>query len=270
MQTQTSSQRPYEFPVSLQKTFTAEGHEVPRARAVVRGDTNKPISVVSSVYRLITHKEIMDQAFQYVKVIGEPQVQYFMKNDGAQLTAEFTFMDKTLAVRKGEMVGLRVYVDNNYQAKGAMKVRIGGLCMWCMNGAINHRDVFDINVSHIGKSDINFPAPELVMEGFKNTISGFKELSKIDLSEKQMIEYVDRARADRLIPGRAVKEFGGEHAKEHTAWALYNYFTYVITHQGGARLTQLGRINRLNRVGRWFQDNFLEPREKEVVNAREQ
>ena len=259
MQTLTKQQmKSYDFPVTLQKAFTAEGYEVPRARAVVREDTKQPIAVVSSSYRLITHTEIVDRAMDYVKAIGKADAKFHMHANGAKMLAEFTFLDKTLAVRKNEMVGLRVYVDNNYTAKGSMKVRIGGLCMWCLNGAINHQDVFDISVPHIGNAEIIFPEPKLVMDSFAKTIGDFKRLTAIRMSDIEMVEHVQNAADSHILPRSATKHFvAAEDRKEQSAWGLYNFFTNVITHKMNSRSTEIGRIKRLNNVGRWFGERFL-------------
>ena len=249
----------YDFPVSLQKTFTAEGREVPRSRAVVRGDTNEPIAVVSTSYRLIPHKDIMEQADKYVKTIGEPKANFYITGNGAKVVGEFTFMDKTLAVRKNELVGLRMYIDNNYNATGSMKVRIGGLCMWCMNGAVSHRDVFQLNVPHIGNHEITFPHPDQVFESFQNTIQSFKQLAEIPLSRERQIELTNTAAHHKIVPTKAFTGLNsGEDKIEESAWGLYNHFTYYITHKENSRSTAHGRITRLNNVGRWFDDVFIQ------------
>lgn len=243
----------YDFPVSLQPTFTKSGKEVPGRRVVVRDDTDLPIASVSTKYRLIEHKEVMSKAFDYVKTIGEPAVQFHVGQNGARAIGEFTFRDSTSEVRKGELVGLRVYVDNTYNAKGSLKVKIGGLCLWCLNGAVNYKGVFDLNVRHTGDAEIKFPTPDEVFANFKQTTERFRRLTEVALPAPQYTEYVAKAVEDSVIGEKAAEVL---QINEPTAWGMYNAFTYHITHRESSRATAIGKVNRLARVDRWFSEQF--------------
>lgn len=243
----------YDFPVSLQPTYTKSGKEVPGRRVVVRDDTDDPIAAVSTKYRLIEHKSVMEPALEYIKGFGDPIVNFHVGQKGARAIGEFTFRENTVEVRKGEMIGLRVYVDNTYNAKGSLKVKVGGLCLWCLNGAVNFKGVFDLNMRHTGAQEIKFPSTDELYESFRQTAKGFKQLASIALPAPQYTEYVAKAVQDNIISESTSEKL---QVNDPTAWGMYNAFTYHITHKESDRATAIGKINRLTRVDRWFAEQF--------------
>lgn len=248
----------YNFPVSLQPTYTKIGNqigqEIPRRRAVVRDDTGVPIASVSTKYKLVTHTEVFDQALKYVDRLGKPQSKFYIASNGAKAVGEFTYADKTLAVEKGDLVGLRVYIESSYNAKSAIKVRIGGLQLKCMNGLMQPKDVFDLSVRHSGAAAINFPDTDIVFGTFKKTIEDLSRLTHLELNESEYENWIDKAIDDSVIPESALNKMS--YGPEGTAWNLYSAFTHHITHQETSKATQIGKLNRLNRVTKWFDENF--------------
>ena len=115
----------YDFPVELQKVFTRGHKEVPRARAVIRKDTGDPIANVSDRYHLVSHKTVIDEAKSFVSLFGTPEEKFHMGTNGVTLVGEYTYKDITRAVRRNDLVGLRVYVENSYNTSKGICYRLG-------------------------------------------------------------------------------------------------------------------------------------------------
>src|SRR3954470_9200220 len=119
----------YEFDVEVEKVFLQSGVEVPGTRVVVRQDTGLPVATVSDKYMLVKHKTVMDAAEQFIGVFGEPERKYHMARGGARLVGEFTYRDRSnlIKVQKDDVVGLRVFVENSYNAEASVRVHVGAI-----------------------------------------------------------------------------------------------------------------------------------------------
>lgn len=243
----------FNFPVSLRPVFTAEGIEVPRVKAVVREDTKQPIANVSNRFKLITHAEVMEKAENFVRILGEPEVKYYPSSNGSILTAEYTYKELSEQVAKGDFVGLRVYIQNAYNATRSLIFRVGALRLVCLNGMIAPKDVFSITARHtIDMKDIEFPNPQQVLMGFQKMVKSCGELANIELSDDEVKTYAIRAVEENIVSEKALSA----PREDNTAWGLYNQFTYHINHNESNKATQLGKLNRLDRVSRWFGETF--------------
>jgi len=243
----------YNFPVSLQDIYTKSGKQVPRYKAVVRGDTDEPIATVSTKYKLIEHATVMDEAMKYVQRLGNPTSKFYLSGKGDRAVGEFTYADKTLAVQKGDMVGLRVYAESSYNGKQAIKVRIGGLRLVCMNGLMQPNDIFSLSVKHTGDVEFKFPEPEEIMDRFTRTISTLSNYSQMEIPGGQFREYAEMAVEEGVVVKKAIEKISDE---DRTVWDLYNHFTYHITHQESSKASYLGKMNRLNKVASWIEEKF--------------
>ena len=149
----------YAFPVELQNVFTKTGKVVPRRKAVVRTDDDKVIGSVSDRYKIFKHEDVMNQADSYISNMGKPEKKCYLTQDGASLTAEYTFRDTSLKIGDnagmGDVVGLRVYVQNSYNGKGALRFRIGAMVVKCLNGMVLPEDKFSLTYRHTKEIEVN-------------------------------------------------------------------------------------------------------------------
>lgn len=250
----------YNFPVEVEPVFTRGNQEVPRARAVVRQDNGVPIANVSTRYKLVKHDEVMGATEKFIKSIGgKPTRDLTISSGGAQLLAEYTFKDRTLALEKGDVVGFRAYVENSYNTKRAIKIRVGALVLACMNGMIIPKGEFDVSIRHDTRNAIDwdtvFPKPEQLLSTFSNEVSKWNLFAGLSLTENSYTAFAEKALNDGIVTDRALT--GVDRDKEYTAWALYNRFTYDITHQESGKASYINKVNRLARVARWMDNNFL-------------
>lgn len=243
----------YDFPVSLQPGYTKDGKEIPRLRTVVREDTNQPISYVSSKFTLVPHKEVMDAADSFVKQFGKPKVTFTLRNSGASLLGEYFFQDNTQAVALNDLVGLRVFIENAYNASRSLIIKIGGMRLKCFNGQAIAGSFFEFKQRHTGEVSLEFPDPDDVFNAFKLATTRWKELKQRELSPKDYTLYAEKAVEEHIIQKPVLSNLCRE--KDQTAWGLYNDFTYHISHESKAKA--FGKIARQERVDKWFSKEFL-------------
>ncbi|NDC22556.1 MAG: hypothetical protein EBZ49_00275 [Proteobacteria bacterium] len=236
----------YDFPVSLQNVYTRDGVEVPRVRAVVREDNNLPIAAVSNRYNLVLHKDVMNAAEGFVQKLGTPERKYMTSKNGAILIGEYTYANKTLAVRTGEVVGMRVYIKNAYNASMSVQFRVGALVLKCLNGMMSSKDMFSMTFRHTGTKGIEFPDPDSVIYGFQKSVESWKNLTDITWTPEVYREQLQRAINNNVIP-KAVENVLSE---GHSAWDLYNQMTYYVTHKSKA--SGIGAVRNLDRIADWF------------------
>jgi hypothetical protein len=242
----------YDFPVSIQDIYTKAGSQVPRVRAVVNDETGEALAPVSTKYALIEHKIVMDEALKFAEAFGAPQTRFFTSPRGDHALAEFTFMDKTLAIQKGDMVGLRVYAENSYNAKSSAKLQVGALRLACMNGMVMAKTAVALNIRHVGHPEVKFPDINSVWQKFTASTNTMQEYTKLSLGYNDFKSIAEEAVKEGVGTERALQSIkdGG------TVWDMYNMFTYDITHRESEKASYIGKVKRLNRVSQWFEDRF--------------
>ena len=241
----------YDFPVSLQKVYTKAGKEMPTVRAVVRDDTNEPIANVSNKYRLIPHMDVINAARGFISKLGTPTEGFHIAKNGALIVGEYVYKDITHAV-KDDFVGLRVFIENSYNAKKRLTVKIGGLVLKCTNGMVVPRDIYSMSIRHTGDNVIEWPDHGEILDKFGAESKKWIKYGQHDLKDKYD-DYLHKAVTDGVIHERALQ------APTHgtTVWDLYNQFTYHITHNESQRASQIGKIHRSEKVANWLEEIFV-------------
>lgn len=244
----------YNFPVKLVDVFTAEGQQVPRAKAVLRTDENRPIAAVSDRYRLITHEEIIDHSQNFMKKIGEYDVIHTLDKDGARVMSEYTFNDRTIDIGRGDVMALRAYVENSYNGTKAARIRLGAWRLICRNGMIIGKTAIDLVFRHAGQNQIDwsstFPHHELILDHFTQEGQKWKRYSSAQIKADTAGKIIAEATEQGIIPQKSAERFIEDLEPEVTFWDVYNLFTAEITHNVRAK-SYINRINRLERVSRW-------------------
>lgn len=247
----------YEFPVELQPVYTKRGKEITRNRAVVRTDTDTPISVVSSQYTLITHKEVVDAVKPFVRHFGEEEPDVLVERDGARIVSTFTFNNRTVTTNVGDTVALRVHAINSYDRSGSVLIRVAGMVLRCKNGMTVPAQGLQLSYRHSGKKvELEMPDPEIVWGEFQQGRVFWSKLETIDVRElpheqigKALIE--NKVLSNQALEDQDVKS---QIIAAKTGWDLYNALTYGITHKSKTRnrTSEILRQDRLNRIFKSF------------------
>lgn len=253
--------RIFDFPVSL-RHMNVDGVDVPKARAVFNEDTKQPICAVSDQYTLVPHSAVMDKAEEFFHKIGTPEIKYTMGDRGKNITAEVFFRDRTFEVAKNDLVGLKVFVRNSYDTSSAVKVQIGALRLVCLNGMVASRENFSFSHKHKGIVDIQLPDAEYVLESIATKSKQWASLTHADITHGDIDELRFQLKEQSIFGERAdeklAKMFGNYDSMDRkpiTAWDAYNNVTYILNHESN-KLSQIGKMNKLEKVDRYFQQVY--------------
>jgi len=250
-----SQETNYDFPVRLEKIYTAGGVEAPRVRAVVRADTAAPISVVSDQYKLITHADALHVTQGFMSRFGDVKPVYNLEKDGARLLATYTFKNQLITVPKvNDTVALRITVINSYDRATSLTYKIGAMVLRCLNGMTAPRGEFDLRFRHTtGLEDIVLPEPDLVFDAFNAAGRSWQRMSEDEISPRKRSFIIEQAMSLQVVSKKSMVVNQAEYDSSTTMWALYNAFTYSITHQ--FRGQESGRLQRLDRLNSVFTHN---------------
>lgn len=242
----------YAFPVALEKLYLQTGVEVPRIRSIVRQDTGDIVATVSDKYRLVKHETVMTAAESFINLFGQPERKYHLNRSGARLVGEFTYRDKRhlRTVQKGDIVGLKVFVENSYNTESAVRVQIGALVLSCLNGMVVPKSIYSYTCHHVfGKEELEFPSTDTVIEMYKSQTGVWKDYAERDLKSDGLsytsilttalaMDVITHGGRDRLADKPA-----------DTYWDLMQNMTFEATHRG--QISPIGRLARLERMDRF-------------------
>jgi len=247
----------YDFPVSLEDAYTRDGVPIPKVRVVMRGDTRTPLAAVSNKYLLVPHQEVISHAERLISGLGNPERKFFVTHGGAGLIGTFTYKEHLRTVKVGDQVDLRVYFENSYNTKCAVKISIGALVLSCSNGMVSSRAVYSYTLRHLGtrqtflRDSMSLPDPGEIMYAYERQAEVWKSYAdyKIPLDTSVSLgEDLIRARA---MPSAFLKSY----RPVYTVWDAMQQATYFVTHKS-PRLSPGGRMDRLARVSAFFEDKF--------------
>lgn len=244
----------YDFPVSLQPMFTKAGKEIPNLKAVIREDTDMPIAAVSNRYNLVSHTTVVTEAQQFIHQFGTPQEEYFLGRNGAVMVAQFTYKEHQVEVAKGDVVGLRVYVENSYNSQRSVRVRIGALVLSCMNGMVSDKGLFNFSFRHVGSETIKFPDPDEVLMTFNQETKFWQMLGDVRGKKPSAFEPLFMGAISRgLLTNQQNKALAERYPAPETLWDFNQAITYATTHMT-PKLSPIGRLTRLERLAKWMSE----------------
>lgn len=238
----------WNFPIELQELRTAPGGVVAaRTKALVRTDSNEILATVSTRYKPILYSEVIDQARAFTSAFGAPTERVALSKNGAVMCAEYTYMDKTFAVAKGDVVGLRVYINNSYNTSSSVTVRIGCLVLSCLNGMVASKDVYSYSWRHSMGTVIAFPEPKELLGAYTALSHTIDDYSNTALSSVQLLPALtDLAPVLGVASVTKVTEKIHSMGTKATVWDLMQASTYEITHCNKAGYVY--KLNKLSKV----------------------
>jgi hypothetical protein len=246
----------YEFPVSLQKLYTRDGNEAPRVQAVVREDTNEPLAVVGKRYQLIPHSDVVRQARSFINAMGTPTESFTVARNGAVMLGVLTYKEHTHTVAKGDTVGLRVYIENSYNATRSLNIRVGALVLSCLNGMVTPRNIYNYVWRHTTDVVIKFPDPGQILESFGKESNRWASYGDIALSSRsdqigEAYHQLEPVLGSGMLDA-VRRETNGE---GKTVWDFTQACTYQLTHTSKASM--VGKLNKLDAVSRIIDETLV-------------
>jgi hypothetical protein len=251
---------PADFPVTLKPLYysTGEGNAaacVPNRLAVVRGDTDRAISVVSDRYQLVPHQQllnIVDSATTYLDVGPVPRGIY-VDRGGARMRALFKFPSLARPISKDDDVCPCIKIQNTYDTTSRIMVHIGAFRFVCTILAVGGGGIFAGGFMAVHSGEIPV---EKIAEQLGSYLSNFDSIA--ETYRRWTKQRFDRDQLDTVIqvlPKRAgqVIEQGIRRSQVESVYAAYNIATNYATHRRRSVRTAFDLLERINRT---FQQQF--------------
>jgi len=246
----------YNFPVELQPIYSKDGDEIPGTQAVVRTDVKRPLCAVSSSYALLPHAEMLDATASYMRAFGESEMSINASADGIYMYAIFDFKARSMPMRVGDMVSLRLVAGNSYNGKSSASLNLSAEVLSCLNMVCASRGLFSHYIRHIGSLDLNFPEPDKVLETWELAGRRWDNMGALALPEFASSVILDDAELKNVVPAshtRAARD-GIASRDKSSAWDLHQDLTHYVTHV--SRIEYANRMKRLAKITDHFGEFF--------------
>ncbi len=242
----------YAFGVHEERLQTVSGIAIPDKKAIIRTDNNTVLSTVSEKYTVLKHEDFFKGAQEFINKIGTPSsITHGVGRGGKYYTCNIQFLDKTMAMKKGDVVGFNAYLINGYGDNVAAST-LGGLTrLQCMNGMVVSGTDYRISKNHNSFIEFEWPDPEKLIAAVRSGIDVYDEYAKLDMTEIDYANMLQRAIEEKVV-AESIKNINKE---ECSAWGLYNQMTQYVTHTSQAQLTS--KIRTLNKIDSWMREVFI-------------
>ncbi len=223
----------YDFPVEL-APIKANNIVIPKKVAVIRTDTNKPVGVVSNLYGLLKHKDVVD-SFREALSNQRYEEKIEVIKDGAHLFATYKLPEIQYEVKKGDFVAMQFVAKNSYDGTKSFSLMLGALRLVCLNGMVIGKEFFSYTQRHISAGitfvdtgNLKDRISELISH-FKNSIPVMTQMSntKLDLSNESLFDD-NKLLIPKYLLTSAKEIF--EKRADDSVWEYYNSLTYAISH----------------------------------------
>ena len=202
-------------------------------KMLVRSDTNEPISVMSTDYKLVTNKELLEAALplidQYGGVVPEPNINKELEISrvfgNARSMFAFDFPNHTVEIANNDILHPRITLINSYDGSKRVGFRYGAYRLVCSNGMTvgSYQQEQFLHLNSTAQLDNLGDLVKNVFENMESAVEGFRSMTEQKLSMKDVNNFV------KLFPQRMRGEVYGQ-LKSGNAWDVYNAGTYVTTH----------------------------------------
>ena len=232
------------FNVHTEPLFTQGGARVKDRVAIVNSDTQSPLSIVSTKYKVVSNDDVVKatlQAIDYAQLdTTDADVLVQTSHGGAKSMVRIQLPAYSI-LANGNKTNLEIVTLNSYDGSWKYSSRAGGIRLACLNGQVMGKMIGTYSQFHNNSLNVSRGAEQLVrmIGDFNKSEEWFLAL----MNRKVTVEDVEQL-ACRFIniplahkdDSRMVKkllELYDAYAREMgaNAYAVYNAFTDFITHR---------------------------------------
>ena len=236
------AESPLYFPVSSRAVSVADasGDAKPAAafQAIVREDTGAVLGIHGQKYKLVANEPLyrgFDNALRRSGIdLREMIVTDHVNYGGRRVIRDYQFPTVTTEPRVGDIVQLKVSVINSFDSVNAFTAQVGGLRLWCLNGAVSLHGASSVYGRHTSGFDTARALEKInrALEQYMLNAYSWSEWAGRDINDTvvstafEAFPDVNNTMLQRL---QTAWETESGHAG-NTVWALYNALTRWSTH----------------------------------------
>lgn len=238
----------YDFDVHQEPLLTTDGKRTGYF-GMVRRDTAEPITlgVCTEQYGVVKNADLIEMVETNLDnhpLLKKYEAKKFVVKDGARFYGRYDFPDfkthlKPVGQRaKGDVLGLRLTVNNSYDRSSRVSLSLGFLRLVCENGMVSLSKEFSMTKRHTLAVNLDFVADALAnaVQNIDVSAHVFNRLAEKAFSDEQGISLLSKLVDKKVISNKVRNgiqavwlnpEF--EDDKPRNLYNLYNATTQYLT-----------------------------------------
>ena len=202
-------------------------------KAIVRADTNEPISIVRNTYQVVPNRILIMQLMEELvgmdtPFVVEPSHSFVMNN---RMRLQIKFPDLIVTDDDSD-IALSLYLHNSFDGSEGIRVFFGSIRDICKNGMVFGKSIAKAYHRHtsgfqLGRISDSLSEITELMPGIQTRIN---ELMQSD-PDNALYEDIENQLGKRMLI--RVHESSKEHMSQ---WDVLNAVTYIISHVMDQRL----------------------------------
>jgi hypothetical protein len=175
----------------------------------VLDDDGKTVNKNKNYYKIIEHKELVDNARGVINTLGLESVEdSVLTNNGARLYHTFNFPKEVIEiprtdVKVGDFVNMRITLTNSYDLSRRAGFEVGGIRKVCTNGLMLFKTAFFYLYKHTGAFELDKAIQELE-KGIKTFQIDMRkqmgELATTEISTEEGKVLIDELVKKKVVP----------------------------------------------------------------------
>ena len=240
----------------MEKPLKVDGYgEIPKFKALFRGDTNQLLHVHNESYTVLSNETVINAQYDAIKkanISGDFDFNVTSLDDGRKLKVEVLFNDIVTEPEVGDYVKFRATAFNSYDGSWAYQNQTDGLRLWCTNGCTSADTIARIWARHT--TNLNISSTVNQIERGLHIFQNQKELWDNYRSTKINVEQAHQFFKTDVVPVKSKAEELAFNKKQvnilieqlsqemsglgRNKWALYNCLTHWASHTGGHKIPE--------------------------------
>jgi len=233
---------PLYFPVESRSVCVNDAEGLPRSasgyQAIVRTDTNAVLGIHGRAYKVVPNEPLFrgfDEALQASDLdLSGLKIEDHVNYGGRRVIRNYCFPTITAEPRIGDIVELRISVINSFDSGNAFAAQVGGMRLWCLNGAVSLQGSASVYGRHTSGFD-NARALTKIKEAIERYLVAALDWSEWSQRELTPLQAQTALEAFPDLNPTLLQRLEQAWTIESnnagsTVWALYNAATRWSTH----------------------------------------
>lgn len=240
-------------------------HWIPKKKAIINPDTGRVYSVVSDIYKFVSHEEAISRVLDVVNdnpEFGTPEVHINLYQDGCKMQTRIRFPEKefkitTLPNGIPDTINPEIWVRNSYDFKWLLGVDFGGNRQVCTNGMRAFSTLASYYAKHVTGLNLE-EMSRVIHRGVANYVEQIELWRKWSNRLTQPEDYIVKMDMMRLpeahmdnIHNEVEKSSGlmlsDLKLKTLSYWNFYNIVTQYVEH----KMSGMAQANAQAKLGRF-------------------
>jgi hypothetical protein len=182
--------------VITEEVYNQHQTKIPGYKQLVRDDTNELIAIHKDSYKVITHQQSYELAYDYLSNhfhTDDMTEQYRVSNKGALMAIHFRLPAYSVPY-KGSFITLEAILHNSYNGMRQLTFDLGYYFMLCLNGLKS--PLWDVRISsqHKGNKEVTFERPNTfdVNDRLRTVSNTMEKWSSIPVDNNELEYQVDQ------------------------------------------------------------------------------